>query len=194
MHVLGWSTMMRATTTGCVAIPACFRYSPTTTRTRTFAASTRFRESDQPAHQRRARLVPDDGRDRHAARDARRHSSSSSGARQAAARVEVVLSRAGRRGAASVVALERRLDRRPRSGASRGSSYEVMRTIRGRDPRGRASAFALTLLVDRLRGARSSPRLVAAPACYHPLDPSHVKNEDESAAMVACSSSRCSSR
>ena len=85
---------------------SCSRCWPSTTRTRRVQGLDAVPADRAPAGQRRARRLPDDGRDRHAARAARGRLSGRVGPAQATARVALVLPRARRSpGPLSVVAL-----------------------------------------------------------------------------------------
>ena len=121
-HLLGWYDGRRGQVRD--RDPAsCSRCSPSTTRTRRVQGLDAVPADDRPAGQRRALRVPDDGRDRHAARAARRCSCSSCacGAGGCPSRAGST-ARVVRRRAAVGRRADRRLGRRPRSAASRGSS------------------------------------------------------------------------
>ena len=91
------------------ASPSCSRCSPSTTRTRRVQGLDAVPPDRPPAGQRRARRVPADGRDRHAAGAARRRLSRVARAATATARVALVLPRGGRRRAALGGRADRRL-------------------------------------------------------------------------------------
>ena len=105
-----------------------------------------------PAGQHRPLRVPDDGRDRHRPRAARRRVHLDLVPQRRLPRVALVLPRGDGRRAAGVRRADRGLDHRPRSAASRGSSTRSCAPSR-RSPQADGLEVGYVVLIARLRGA-----------------------------------------